>query len=97
MGAPTATARESNGDVRVGDWVRELPADHHFQPCYCCLCRPQSGSRPVHEVTGIRRERESTFLCLEDEEMYPADEYERVPGPDGHHVARAMRLPSRDT
>jgi hypothetical protein len=32
-------AAVANGVVRVDDWVRELPASH-FQPCWCCLCRP---------------------------------------------------------
>ena len=32
-------ARVSNGVVKVGDAVRELPASHHIQPCACTLCR----------------------------------------------------------
>ena len=32
-------AHVSNGVVKVGDAVRELPASHHIQPCACTLCR----------------------------------------------------------
>lgn len=65
---------------QAGDWVRELPAEH-FQPCYCCLCKPPSGERPVFQVEGVVEESGRAYLVLVDEGEFPADEFERVSAP----------------
>ena len=70
----------ANGVVRVDDWVRELPATH-FQPCACCLCRPAGGARPVFRVRAIELEQGRTYLRLDGEQRYPAEEFERVEPP----------------
>lgn len=73
-----------NGPVRPGDWVRERPATHHFQPCYCCLCRPPSGERPVYRVKDIFGgvSKDQAFLRLTDGEgHFPADEFELASAP----------------
>lgn len=60
--------------------MRELPATH-FQPCYCCLCRPPSGVRPSLRVAGVDVGRDRVYLKFEDEGAFPADEYEKVDPP----------------
>lgn len=60
--------------------MRELPASH-FQPCYCCLCRPPSGVRPSLRVAGIDVGHDRVYLKFEDEGAFPADEYEKVDPP----------------
>ena len=70
-------ARVSNGPVRVGDWVAELPASH-FQPCACCLCRPPAGARPVFRIRAIESDGGRTYLRFGREHRYAADEFERV-------------------
>ena len=73
-------AEVANGTVRVGDWVRELPA-RHFQPCSCCLCYPPAGTRPIYRVRRIDIERGRQYLRLGGEHHYPAEEFERVDPP----------------
>lgn len=73
-------ARVANGTVRVDDWVCELPAAH-FQPCWCCLCRPPGGTRPIFRVRAIELERGRTYLRFDGEQRYPAEEFERVEPP----------------
>jgi hypothetical protein len=80
MAQPDLTAGVANGLVRVDDWVRELPATH-FQPCSCCLCRPPGGTRPIFRVEGIEREQGRTYLRVDGENRYPAEEFERVEPP----------------
>ena len=46
-------AQVSNGLVRVGYHVRELPAAHHIQPCACTLCRERPEDERVVPVPGI--------------------------------------------
>jgi hypothetical protein len=64
-----------NGVVHPGDWVRELPALHHIQPCACCLCGP---ARLPQRVDRIGAMGGQTFLVFEDEYVCPADEVERA-------------------
>lgn len=73
-------ARVANGFVAVSDWVRELPAQH-FQPCYCCLCKPEGGERPIMRVDGIVQRDGATFLRLPEQGEVPAEELERVEPP----------------
>ena len=88
-GSVPARAQVANGFVGVRDWVRELPANH-FQPCYCCLCRPQGGERPVMQVQDIVRRGGSTYLKVPDLGEIPSDELERVdPPPRVHALSRA--------
>ena len=75
-------AQVANGFVAVRDWVRELPANH-FQPCYCCLCRPQGGERPAMQVQGIVRRNGTTFLQVPDLGEIASCELERVDPPGG--------------
>lgn len=73
-----------NGPVRPGDWVRERPASHHFKPCYCCLCRPVSGERPVYRVKDVfgGAVKGQAFLRLADGEgRFPAEEFELAAKP----------------
>lgn len=84
-----------NGVVRVGDWVRELPADHHFHPCYCCLCRPVAGHRPSFQVQGIGRSTDVTYLQFSDGSSLPSEEYERVAPPDA--MTPLTSYPDRST
>lgn len=101
MGAPSAraigVACVANGQVSVGDWVRELPASH-FQPCYCCLCRPPGGERPILQIRGIHERRGAAYLRFADEDGYPAQEYERVappkPGHPLHRGRKQVNLPA---
>jgi hypothetical protein len=92
-GDRAAQARVANGEVRPGDWVRELPASH-FQPCYCCLCRPPLGVRPSLRVAGIELSQERVYLRLEGDGAFPADEYEKVdPPPVGAAHATPNQYP----
>jgi hypothetical protein len=70
----------ANGSVRVHDWVRELPAKH-FQPCYCCLCAPAGGERPIRQVKGIVQRNGKTMLSIPDLGEIDSDEFERVNPP----------------
>ena len=76
----TAVAYVANGLVRVGDWVRELPATH-FQPCSCCLCRPPAGARPIYRIGGIEVHGGRSYLRFVTEHRHLADEFERVEPP----------------
>src|SRR5919199_2475232 len=73
-------ARVSNGVVRVGDWVAEVPASH-FQPCACCLCRPPAGARPVFRIRAIESDGGRTYLRFVRERRHPAEDFERVEPP----------------
>ena len=75
VGRPRALV--ANGWVKVGDYVRELPAQH-IQPCSCCLCRPIGGERPSLRVHAIRTRDHMVFLQLDDDYECPADEVELV-------------------
>jgi hypothetical protein len=83
-------ARVSNGIARVGDWVRELPAQHHIQPCACVLCRPTPEQDRMVQVLGIGERDGTMYLLLDEGYECPADEVERVQ-PNGH--ARAQSSP----
>ncbi len=69
-------ARVSNGIARVGDWVRELPAPHHIQPCACCLCREQPDSERDVQVQAIGQRDGMVYLLLPDGYECPAAEVE---------------------
>ena len=71
-------AHVSNGIVRVGDWVRELPAPHHIQPCACVLCRRRSDEERGAQVRGIGERQGALYLLLHDGYECPAEEVERV-------------------
>ena len=73
------TARVANGVVRVGDWVRELPAPHHIQPCACVLCRDEADPERMVQVQAIGERDGTLYLVLDEEYECPADEVERVP------------------
>jgi hypothetical protein len=73
------TARVANGIVRVGDWVRELPAPHHIQPCACVLCRDQTDLERMVQVQAIGERAGTLYLVLDEDYECPADEVERVP------------------
>jgi hypothetical protein len=68
----------SNGVVRVGDWVRELPAPHHIQPCACVLCRELPEEDRVVQVQGIGERAGTSYVLLPDGYECPAVELERV-------------------
>jgi hypothetical protein len=72
-------ARVSNGVARVGDWVRELPAPHHIQPCACCLCRPLPEADRTVQVQAIGQRDGVVYLLLPDGYECPADEVELAP------------------
>ena len=72
------TAEVSNGVVRIGDWVRELPAPHHIQPCACCLCREGPEEDRLVQVQAIGERAGSTYVVLDSGYECPADELERV-------------------
>ncbi len=78
-----ATAPVANGVVRVGDWVRELPAPHHIQPCACVLCREQPMSERVVQVVAIGRREGTAYVVLPGGYECPALEVERVRGLSG--------------
>jgi hypothetical protein len=71
-------AQVSNGQVRVGDWVRELPAPHHIQPCACTLCRQVPDDLRRSQVRGIGERSGATYIVLDNGYECPADELERV-------------------
>lgn len=74
-------ATVSNGVVRIGDWVRELPASHHIQPCACILCRERPDAERVLQVQAIGERAGTTYVVLPDGYECPALEVERV----NHH------------
>jgi hypothetical protein len=71
-------ARVSNGMVRVGDAVRELPAEHHIQPCACTLCRKRPESERVVRITAIGSRNGAVYVVLPGAYECPALEVERV-------------------
>jgi hypothetical protein len=71
-------ARTSNGVVRVGDWVRELPATHHIQPCACTLCRERPDEERVVRVDAIGSRNGTVYVVLSGAYECPALELERV-------------------
>ncbi len=80
QGGSPARVQVANGFVGVRDWVRELPANH-FQPCYCCLCRPQGGERPALQVQGIVRRDGTAYVQVPELGEIRSDEVERVDAP----------------
>lgn len=72
-----ARAHVANGWAQVGDFVRELPAQH-IQPCSCCLCRPIGGERPSLRVHNIHNRDDLVYLLLDDDYECPAEEVELV-------------------
>jgi hypothetical protein len=74
-------ARVSNGVVRVGDSVRELPAKHHIQPCACTLCRERPDEERVVRVQAIGERDGMIYLVLPGAYECPALEVERVETP----------------
>jgi hypothetical protein len=71
-------AAVSNGVVRIGDWVRELPAPHHIQPCACILCRNRPEEERVVQVQAIGERSGTAYVVLRDGYECPAAELERV-------------------
>jgi hypothetical protein len=69
-------ANVANGIVHVGDWVRELPAPHHIQPCACVLCRPSNGDVRDVQVQAIGQRNGTVYLVLPDGYECPASEVE---------------------
>jgi hypothetical protein len=69
----------ANGIVRVGDWVRELPATHHIQPCACTLCRVRPDEERNVRVLGIGRRNGTIYVLLPEGYECPASEVERAP------------------
>jgi hypothetical protein len=69
----------ANGVVRVGDWVRELPAPHHIQPCACTLCRERPDEERNVKVLGIGRRNGTIYVLLPEGYECPASEVERAP------------------
>jgi hypothetical protein len=69
----------ANGVVRVGDWVRELPAPHHIQPCACTLCRVRPDEERNVRVLGIGRRNGTIYVLLPEGYECPASEVERAP------------------
>ena len=68
----------SNGTVRVGDYVRELPAEHHIQPCACTLCRKRPEHERVVRVAAIGSRNGTVYVVLPGAYECPALEVERV-------------------
>ena len=68
----------SNGTVRVGDRVRELPALHHIQPCACTLCRKRPDNERVVRVAAIGSRNGTVYVVLPGAYECPALEVERV-------------------
>ena len=68
----------SNGVVRVGDLVRELPALHHIQPCACTLCRQRPDEERVVPVQAIGSRNGTVYLLLPGAYECPAVEVERI-------------------
>jgi hypothetical protein len=71
-------ARVSNGLVRIGDRVRELPATHHIQPCACTLCRTRPDEERVVRVQAIGSRNGMVYVVLPGAYECPALEVERV-------------------
>jgi hypothetical protein len=71
-------ARVSNGVVRVGDRVRELPATHHIQPCACTLCRVRPDDERIVRVQAIGSRNGTVYVVLPGLYECPAAEVERV-------------------
>ncbi len=71
-------ARVSNGVVRVGDRVRELPALHHIQPCACTLCRERPDDERIVRVQAIGSRDGLVYVVLPGAYECPALEVERV-------------------
>jgi hypothetical protein len=71
-------ARVSNGVVRIGDRVRELPALHHIQPCACTLCRERPDDERVVVVQAIGSRDGMAYVLLPGAYECPALEVERV-------------------
>jgi hypothetical protein len=71
-------ARVSNGMVRIGDRVRELPAPHHIQPCACTLCRKRPDEERVVRVQAIGSRNGLVYVVLPGSYECPAMELERV-------------------
>jgi hypothetical protein len=71
-------ARVSNGVVHVGDKVRELPAEHHIQPCACTLCRDRPDDERVVRVQAIGSRNGTVYVVLPGLYECPALEVERV-------------------
>jgi hypothetical protein len=71
-------ARVSNGTVRIGDQVRELPATHHIQPCACTLCRERPDEERVVRVHAIGQRNGMVYVVLPGAYECPALEVERV-------------------
>ena len=80
-------AQVSNGVVRVGDLVRELPAPHHIQPCACVLCREAPDEERIVPVHAIGSRNGTVYVVLPGAYECPATEVERVD-------ARGLRKPS---
>ena len=57
-------ARVSNGVVRIGDHVRELPAAHHIQPCACTLCRQGPAEDRIKRVFAIGERNGMVYVVL---------------------------------
>jgi hypothetical protein len=68
----------SNGIVHVGDRVRELPAEHHIQPCACTLCRQRPDEERVVPVQAIGSRNGMVYVVLPGAYECPATEVERV-------------------
>jgi hypothetical protein len=73
-------AQVSNGVVRVGDLVRELPALHHIQPCACTLCRDRPDDERIVRVQAIGSRDGLVYVVLPGAYECPALEVERVEG-----------------
>jgi hypothetical protein len=71
-------ARVSNGLVRVGDRVRELPARHHIQPCSCTLCRERPDSERILQVHAIGERNGAVYVVLPGAYECPALEVEKI-------------------
>ena len=69
----------ANGVARVGDWVRELPAAHHIQPCACCLCREMPENERNSQVQAIGQRDGVVYVLLPDGYECPASEVELAP------------------
>jgi hypothetical protein len=68
----------SNGEVHVGDFVRELPATHHIQPCACVLCRERPDTERIVQVQAIGQRDGTAYVVLPGGYECPASEVERV-------------------
>jgi hypothetical protein len=73
-------AQVANGVVRVGDRVRELPAEHHIQPCACTLCRERPDEERIVRVQAIGSRDGMVYVVLPGAYECPALEVERVDG-----------------